>query len=436
MRSSLPTFCAEKFLEVRAIGRRLHRYLVKGARMMRCILSSVACLAACITPADSPAPAAPDAGARRVPVLPATPYEYDPPLPPHAQASLVPGVDNTPADNPITDAGATLGRVLFHDRLLSRNETVACASCHQAGAGFADPVVASRGFGDGFTARNSMSTIEVRFYARGRMFWDERSATLEDQVLRPIQDAVEMGLALDELVARVSAAPYYAALFEAAFGDEVVTADRISRALAQYVRSIRSFGSRWDEGVTQVAGISAAFPGYTAEENRGKAIFFGQHDPATRGLCGTCHMRQNPLAARPPNTPPVPFTNVAFFQPIGPADNGLTPREGDLGVGGITGVAATRNLFKPPSLRNVASTGPYMHDGRFATLEEVVEFYDHGITATPNLHPALRNPDGTPFLLNLSAADKRALVAFLHTLTDDALATDPRFTDPFPAQSN
>lgn len=389
-------------------------------------------LAACTSATTEPP--GPDAGSLAAPVLPATPYDYDPPLPAHAVASLAPGVDNTPADNPITDAGATLGRVLFHDKRLSKNATIACASCHRAPAGFTDPVVASEGFEGGLTARTSMPTVEVRFYARGRMFWDERAASVEDQVLRPIQDTVEMGLTLAELVERVETAPYYAPLFEAAFGDPSVSSERISRALAQYVRSIVSFESRWDEGIAQVASIADPFPSFSAEENRGKAIFFGQHDPATRGLCGSCHMRQNPLAARPPNAPDVPFVNVAFFQSVGPSDNGLPPREGDLGVGAIVGDARANNLFKPPSLRNIALGAPYMHDGRFATLEDVVEFYDHGITATPNLHPALRNPDGTPLRLHLSAADKAALVAFLHALTDDTLAIDPRFSDPFPAE--
>jgi cytochrome c peroxidase len=374
-----------------------------------------------------------DAGSAGTPVLPVTPFDYDPPLPAHAEASLAgPPLDNTPFDNAITDAGATLGRVLFHDRRLSHNEAIACASCHGAATGFADGAVASTGFDGGLTARNAMSIVEVRRYARGRMFWDERAVSVEDQVLRPIQDAVEMGVSLGELVDRVATAEFYPPLFTAAFGDDEVTSDRIARALAQYARSIESFGSRWDEGVAQAASLADDFPTFTAEENRGKAIFFGQHDPATRGLCGTCHLAANPLAARPPGAPPVPFVNVAFFVPFGPSDNGLPPRDGDRGVGAITGLPQTDNLFKPPSLRNVALTAPYMHDGRFATLEEVVDYYDHGVTATPNLHPALRDATGAPLRLGLSAEDRAALVAFLRTLTDPQLAADPRFADPFP----
>lgn len=366
------------------------------------------------------------------PVLPDTPYDYARPLPPHAMASLggVP-LDNTPADNPITDAGATLGRVLFFDTRLSLDETIACASCHKAGAGFADTAAASTGFAGGLTARNAMPTNEVRFYGRGRMFWDERAATVEDQVLQPIQNATEMGETLDDVVARLEATAFYPELFAAAFGDDAISAERISRALAQYVRSIDSFGSKWDHGVVQVASIADDFPNFTAEENRGKTIFFGQHDPATHGLCGSCHMAGNPLAARPPGAPPVPFVNIAFFVPFGPTDNGLPPLDDDRGVGAITGVAQTDNQFKPPSLRNVALTAPYMHDGRFATLADVVDYYDHGITATPNLHIALRDADGAPLRLHLSDADKAALVAFLGTLTDPSVTADPRFADPF-----
>ncbi len=366
------------------------------------------------------------------PDLPATPLHYAIDLPPHVMASITPGVDNMPATNPITDTGATLGRVLFYDTQLSASGTVSCASCHRAGVGFADDAAASKGFAGGDTARNAMSLAETRFYARGRMFWDERAATVEDQVLQPIQNDVEMGMTLDEIVARIRERSFYAPLFTAAFGDDRVTSDRIARALAQYVRAIVSYDSKWDRGVTQVASIADPFPNFTDEENRGKTIFFGQHDTTTRGLCGTCHMRDNPLATRPPAPNPPPQSNLAFFQPFGPTDNGLPMRDGDLGVGGVTGVPQQRGEFKPPSLRNVALTAPYMHDGRFATLEQVVDFYDHEIAPTPNLHPLLRAADGTPLRLRLSPADRAALVAFLKTLTDETLATDSRFADPFP----
>src|SRR5690606_40182466 len=138
--------------------------------------------------------------------------------------------------NPISDAGATLGRVLFYDVELSQNRSLSCASCHQQTRGFSDGAAVSEGFAGELTGRSSMSLVNARFYPSGRFFWDERAATLEEQVLGPIQSEIEMGLTLDELVARVSARPYADALFTAAFGDDAVTSDRIARALAQFVR--------------------------------------------------------------------------------------------------------------------------------------------------------------------------------------------------------
>src|SRR5690606_8048794 len=151
----------------------------------------------------------------RVPVLPETPYRYSAiELPEHLMAPSIRSADNTPADNPITDAGATLGRVLFYDTRLSRNETVSCASCHKQAHGFSDPVPLSAGFAGELGTRNSIGLAFARFYERGRFFWDERAATLEIQAITPISDPVEMGLTLDEAVARLEATSFYPALFE------------------------------------------------------------------------------------------------------------------------------------------------------------------------------------------------------------------------------
>ena len=370
------------------------------------------------------------------PQLPSVMLSYAVKLPASFQTPLVSSYDDTPDDNPTTDAGATLGRVLFYDRRLSVNGKVACGSCHQAENGFSDSRKKSIGFDGGETARHSMPVIDTRFYRRGKFFWDERAASLEEQVLGPIQNKVEMGMTLDALESRLSKTAYYAPLFKAAFGDGAVTSDRVARALAQFLRSIVSYQSRWDTAMAQVTSIAGDLPGYSAQENRGKQIFFGQHDPNTRGLCGTCHLMQNELAFVPPNAPPPPpGANSAVFYMVAPANNGLLD-PADQGVGAITGNAATNGKFKSPSLRNVALRAPYMHDGRFGTLEEVVEHYNSGIAAHPNLDPALRTggPNGGPMKLGLSEQDKAALVAFMVTLTDDTLATDPRLADPFPAK--
>jgi cytochrome c peroxidase len=342
--------------------------------------------------------------------LPATSFNYAAPqLPLSFQVNPILAQDNTPLTNITTDLGATLGRVLFYDKRLSTNQTVSCSSCHQQAHGFADPRKFSTGFNGGLTGRNSMGLAHARWYQRRHFFWDERANTLEDQVLQPIQNSVEMGMTLDALTNRLAAEPYYTNLFARAFGSPDVTSDRISRALAQFVRSIVSVQTKYD------IGASNNFANFTPQENLGRQIFLGQVGNAT---CAACHGTDN-------------------FVP-GPAlnNNGLEFPYVDLGVGGITGNAADDGKFKVPSLRNIELTAPYMHDGRFATLEEVVEFYDHGVVDNPNLSPPLRNPPGTPNAgqprrLNLTVQQKAALVAFLKTLTDPNLATDEKYSDPF-----
>lgn len=354
--------------------------------------------------------------------LPATPFPYSKVvLPAHFQTPFVRAMDNTPADNPITDDGATLGRVLFYDRALSQNRTIACASCHDQASAFSDPKQFSEGVGGGHTTRNAMPITDARFYQNGRFFWDQRAATLEAQVLMPIQNPVEMGLTLDELVARVAAAPYYAYLFEQAFGDAAVTSDRIARALAQFARSLVSYRSRYDAGLAAAGDVMPPFPSFTPEENQGKALFLG------RGGCAACHLFNGPPRPGPRPNQAVFFIDIA-------TSNGLdaTTTVADRGVGDITGRAQDLGRFKSPSLRNIALTAPYMHDGRLATLADVVEHYRTGVQPHPNLDPRLRVPGtGEPRQVALTPAEAAALVAFMGTLTDDALLADPWFADPF-----
>ena len=355
--------------------------------------------------------------------LPATPFDYASlNLPNHfvtnAANSPLPtsinGTDNTPLDNPITDHGATLGRVLFYDTDLSANGTVACASCHIQANGFSDPAVLSIGFDGGSTGRHSMTLINARYYQRGRFFWDERAATLEEQVLMPFQDPVEMGMTLDEVVSAVSARDFYPALFQAAFGSDEINADRIARALAQFVRSIVSYSSRYDEGRAMVNNPGANFPNFTAEENLGKNIFLATI-PNGGGACFGCHTTEAFISANP-----------------GPQNNGLDAESTtDLGAGAVFPNPIFVGRFKTTSLRNIELTAPYMHDGRFATLEEVVEHYNSVVQAHPTLAPALTDPNGNPVQLNLTNAEKAALVAFLKTLTDPSIALEEKWSNPF-----
>ena len=353
------------------------------------------------TPSAVAPPATPPAA---VPTLPATPFGYtdaDIALPAQFRA---PGggpsplaLDNTPPDNPVTNAGATLGRVLFYDKRLSVNDTIACGSCHRQATGFSDPARFSAGFQGGRTARHAMGLANARYYARGRFFWDERAATLEAQVLQPIQDTTEMGMTLPQLTAKLGAVGFYGPLFTAAFGDATVTSDRISRALAQFVRAMVSYRSKFDTAFVGGAPNFAAV--FTPAELQGQQIFTG------RARCAQCH------------------TTIAHAGD-GIRNNGLDAVTVDAGAGNAR--------FKVPSLRNIAVRAPYMHDGRFATLREVIDFYDNGVQPHPNLDPRLVAPGGVPLRLNLTPAEKDALEAFLRTLTDDALLSDPKFSDPFP----
>jgi cytochrome c peroxidase len=181
--------------------------------------------------------------------LPATPFNYANIIQPaYLSSPPIQAQVNTPAGNAITDNGATLGRVLFYDKSLSINNTIACASCHKQANGFSDPVAKSVGFNGGLTGRNSMSLIDAKYYPNGRFFWDQRAATLEDQVLIPVQDMVEMGMTLSQLETKLKTLAYYPSLFTKAFGDANITSTRISLALSQFVRSIVSFQSKYDAG--------------------------------------------------------------------------------------------------------------------------------------------------------------------------------------------
>lgn len=355
--------------------------------------------------------------------LPATPFDYATlNLPAHFSTNTggplptsVNGIDNTPTTNPITNHGATLGRVLFYDKQLSFNKKIACASCHIQSKGFSDDAVLSRGFENGNTRRHSMTLVNARFYQRGRFFWDERAATLEEQVLEPFQDKVEMGMTLPLLVQRIAEQTYYDQLFINAFGDTAVTNERISKALAQFVRSIVSYQSKYDEGRAQVASIGAQFPNFSAAENQGKQLFLSTI-PAGGGACFGCHTTEAFVSANP-----------------GPQNNGLDAESTtDLGAfEAFPNIPIFRGRFKTSTLRDIDKTAPYMHDGRFKTLEEVVDHYSTGIKLHPTLSPALTDAQGNPIKLNWSSTQKASMVAFLKTLTDNNIATNPKWSDPF-----
>jgi cytochrome c peroxidase len=357
-------------------------------------------------------PPAPDAGekkpaeppATRTLRLPETPYRYaDLDLPAHFKTPVARRFDSTPADNPVTDRGATLGRVLFYDTRLSANNAVSCGSCHVQKNAFVDPNRFSKGFEGKRTDRHAMNLVGLRYSLRGRFFWDERAGNLEEAVLAPIRSKVEMGQDPARLVAVLSADKHYPELFQKAFGDGKITPERTARALAQFLRSMVSYQSKYDEGRARVASARDDFESFTRQENRGKALFLSN--------CAVCHL---------------PGGQDAHFVTVAPSNNGLDEdiKAGDGGVGDITLDGRQIGLFRSPSLRNVERAAPYMHDGRFDTLDKVVDHYSKDVKPHPNLDPRMQP-------LHFTDSEKAALVAFLKTLTDPKFLADPKFSDPF-----
>jgi cytochrome c peroxidase len=324
--------------------------------------------------------------------------------------------DNTTGGNPITDKGATLGRVLFHDKRLSRNNTISCSSCHNPSSAFGDTSTASAGV-NGNTGRHSMRLINARFANEPRFFWDERAPTLEAQTTQPIQDHVEMGFSgnsgdpsLADLVTKLSAIDDYRVLFAMTFGDATITEARVQRSLAQFVRSIQSFDSKFDIGRAQVSDINMNFPNFTTSENAGRQLFLAAPGfPLNGAGCASCHVP--PEFAIDPNG----------------RNNGVITS-----IGGGTDLTNTRS----PSLRDLVgpggqTNGAFMHDGSLATLAAVIDHYNVIPGDNPNLDPRLRRPGGNIQNLNLSQQQKNDLAAFLRTLTGASVYTDPKWASPF-----
>lgn len=293
------------------------------------------------------------------------------------------------AANPVTRAGFALGRALFYDPQLSRDGSIACANCHQQFAAFAhyDHRV-SHGIGGQDGTRNAPALFNLAW--QPDFMWDGAVHALELQPLAPIANPVEMGSGLAEVVARLQADPGYPPRFAAAFGSPGIDGQRVLRALTQFVGTIESTHTRYD-------AFRAGAAEFTAPERAGLALF--------RARCASCHAE--PL-----------FSDFSY------RNNGLDREPRDPGRAAISGRAEDRGRFRVPSLRNVALTAPYMHDGRFATLDAVLDHYAHGIEDSPTLEPALRG--GIP----LDAAQRAALLAFLGTLSDTRLVADRRYAEP------
>ncbi|MEY4279268.1 MAG: Cytochrome peroxidase precursor [Bacteroidota bacterium] len=333
-------------------------------------------------------------------------------------------LDNSGA-NPITNQKATLGRVLFYDKNLSINNTISCGSCHKQNFAFSDTAELSSGVEGGVTIRHSMRLINTRFSNETKFFWNERAASLEIQTTMPIQDHAEMGFSglngrgnLSTLWARLSGIKYYKEIFKAVYGDTVVTEPRIQESLAQFIRSIQSFDSKFDVGRAAVNNERDPFPNFTAQENIGKNLYLTA--PSFDGIgnrigggigCNGCH--KAPEFDIDPNS----------------RNNGV--------VGVVGGTSIETNNTRAPSLRDLVKAdgslnSKMMHTGKFLSLEAVLGHYNNipNIVANNNLDNRLRQ-DGIGNKLNLTSTEIAQVVAFIKTLGGTNVYTDRKWSNPF-----
>ena len=301
-------------------------------------------------------------------------------------------VPDLPRDNPLIEERVALGKALFSETSLSRDSTLSCSSCHQADTAFTDPRPFSTGVRDQKGTRNAMPLMNLAW--KTHYFWDGRAPSLRAQALMPIQDHTEMDETLERVTAKLTANPTYPPLFAAAFGAPEISSEKIGLALEQFLLTLTAYHSKFDQALQGKATLSD-------DEKRGFELFMTEYEPRTGQTGADCfHCHGGPL-----------FSDHQFH------NNGLAPVAADPGRFRVTSNEADRGKFATPSLRNVALTAPYMHDGRFATLEEVVEHYSSGIQRGPTLDPNLAKHPANG--LTLGPADKAALVAFLRTLTTE-----------------
>lgn len=316
-----------------------------------------------------------------------------------------------PSDNPMTEEGVRLGRYLFYEERLSGNNTQSCSSCHAQAFAFSDHGNQFSTGIDGLQGTRSSMVLQNLGWET-RFFWDGRAMSLEEQILQPVENPIEMHETWPNAVAKLQADPAYVSLFQAAFGSTTIDQYKAAKAIAQFLRTLISGNSRFDQFMRGEIVL-------TPEEQLGFQLTQQEGGDPNLGLggqwgadCFHCHPHGG---AR--------FTDGLF------RNNGLDAVFADPGLGGVTGLPQDQGLFKTPSLRNVAVSGPYMHDGRFSTLEEVVEHYNSGGTPSPTISPFMKFTQGG---LQLTAEKKAQLVAFLNTLTDQDFLTNEAFSDPGP----
>lgn len=325
----------------------------------------------------------------------------------------------------ISNAKATLGRVLFYDKQLSLDNSISCASCHQQGFAFSDPLLASNGVSGGTTGRHSMRLINARFSQEGKFFWDERAATLEAQTTKPIQDHAEMGYSGTEgrpnfaaLLVKLQAIGYYQELFKFTYGDQTISESRMQESLAQFIRSIQSFDSKYDAGRGQVGNDNQPFPNFTQQENQGKNLFmtpptFDANGSRTAGGIGCQGCHRAPEFDIDPNT----------------RNNGI--------IGKLNAAGFDLTNTRSPSLRDLVNksgvvNSPMMHTGVITTLQGAIGHYGTIPVGANNTNLDQRlQPNGVGQKLNLTATEVDAVVAFLKTLSGTNVYVDKKWGNPF-----
>lgn len=344
-------------------------------------------------------------------------------LPEYANQPVPNYITRSNSNAAITNDGAMLGRVLFYDKSLSIDNSIACASCHKQEIAFGDDAAQSIGI-NGITARHSMRLVNVKFSNEARFFWDERANNLETQTTMPIQDHIEMGfsgqnggLDFNDLISRLEDLDYYPILFDRAFGNETISETRIQNALSQFIRSIQSFDSKFDAGRINANNDGQPFANYTAQENLGKNLFLQPPNFNPQGMrvngglgCAGCH--QAPEFSIDPNS----------------LNNGV--------ISNASGTGNDLIVTKSPTLRDVVkadgtSNGQFMHIGVSDNLATVLNHYNTiNLVGNNNLDPRLR-PNGNGQQLNLTDQERDAVIAFIRTLAGNDIYTNEKWSNPF-----
>ncbi len=325
-----------------------------------------------------------------------TPYSFN--IPP-----FIPSVQE-PANNPTTVEGANLGRMLFYETMLSGDNSMNCATCHQQKDAFSDLRRFSTGINGDIGTRQSMALINLGFGGDG-FTWDGSAKTIEQQVVEPVPNPIEMHQEWTEALAQLQAHPDYPELYEKAFGTNTISVELTAKAIAQFIRTLVSVQSKNDLARTPGSGVF-----FTDQEQRGRLLFEGEE-----GQCFHCHGGPNFTDGRFVNNGLDEVATIADFK--------------DPGLGGFNGNSNDFGKFKTPTLRNIELTPPYMHDGRYQTLEQVINFYSDSIRTSPNRDPVLvaEFPNG----IFMTEEEKADLLAYLKTFTDTIFINNEQFSNPF-----